>query len=115
LDHRAGHVLEGGGDGRAAEQLRRGRCGASGNPCPAGYLWHPGLGGGRAGCAAGYRVSTAGADQAACRTLATGGKCMSMKQLKVDNLFHKYGIVEVLNNISLSVSSGQTLALVGPS
>ena len=40
---------------------------------------------------------------------------MSMKQLKVDNLFHKYGIVEVLNNISLSVSSGQTLALVGPS
>ncbi len=38
-----------------------------------------------------------------------------MKQLTIDNLFHKYGIVEVLNNISLSVSSGQTLALVGPS
>lgn len=40
---------------------------------------------------------------------------MNIKQLKIDSLFHKYGIVEVLNNISLNVSNGQTLALVGPS
>ncbi len=38
-----------------------------------------------------------------------------MKQLNIKNLYHKYGIVEVLNNISLSVNSGETLALVGPS
>ena len=40
---------------------------------------------------------------------------MSMQPLKVENLYHKYGIVEVLNNISLSVQRGETLALVGPS
>lgn len=38
-----------------------------------------------------------------------------MKQLKIEQLYHKYGIVEVLNNINLGVRSGETLALVGPS
>ena len=37
-----------------------------------------------------------------------------MQTLKIKNLYHTYGIVEVLNNISLSVQSGETLALVGP-
>jgi len=38
-----------------------------------------------------------------------------MKQLVIKQLYHKYGIVEVLNNINLHVNSGETLALVGPS
>lgn len=38
-----------------------------------------------------------------------------MKRLLIENLYHKYGIVEVLNNISLEVRSGETVALVGPS
>lgn len=38
-----------------------------------------------------------------------------MKQLHIQQLSHKYGLVEVLDNISLSASTGETLALVGPS
>lgn len=38
-----------------------------------------------------------------------------MKYLLIEQLYHKYGIVEVLNNINLEVRSGETLALVGQS
>lgn len=38
-----------------------------------------------------------------------------MKTLVIERLYHKYGIVEVLNNINLEVRSGETVALVGPS
>jgi NitT/TauT family transport system ATP-binding protein len=38
-----------------------------------------------------------------------------MKYLSIENLYHKYGIVEVLNNINLDVRSGETVALVGQS
>lgn len=38
-----------------------------------------------------------------------------MTALRIKNIYHKYGVIEVLNNINLSVKTGQTLAIVGPS
>lgn len=38
-----------------------------------------------------------------------------MASLRIKNIYHKYGVIEVLNNISLVVKTGQTLAIVGPS
>ena len=38
-----------------------------------------------------------------------------MSHLRIRNLSHRYGLTEVLDQINLELSAGQTLALVGPS
>lgn len=38
-----------------------------------------------------------------------------MSLLRIDGLTHRFGLTEVLSDVALSLSAGQTLALVGPS